>query len=204
VRHKIYVDTHFVDYLWNHRLAIWEENQTSLEQAGVADRSKQVEEYELVRELPLLVWLNEWEVVIGDKVLCELSKVSHVRRRSALVGYAKQIRRLDQVRGDHHPREETPRLVDEHALTRDLALLPLTDQPLVAEAIASSCSIYLTTDRGVLRVASSFREKHGLRIQTLTAFVDEEAEADQLMISLPTGSTAPDIALHTAFVPPDL
>jgi hypothetical protein len=91
MKHLIYLDAHFVDYLWDHRDYIWEGAEDSLTAAARADRSNQVEEYEALSGFPEACWLNHWHLIIGRRVLKELRQIRDRSRRQVLLDYAGQI-----------------------------------------------------------------------------------------------------------------
>lgn len=54
----VYFDSHFVDYLWDHRAYVWDDNDRSIRRAKLTDTSTQIEEYEALSGFPDLLWLN--------------------------------------------------------------------------------------------------------------------------------------------------
>lgn len=213
VRHKIYLDTHFIDYLWDHRAAIWEDDERSLRAARERDTSEQVEEYELLREFPMLAYWNEWFVTVGEEVFRQLEAIPDESRRENLLQYAEQIASMSTLSSEEPTASPGihPERLDAAYLNASIDCFPRSDRAIIREAILRGCTVVLTTDRGVLREGRQLRELTGLRVQRLTEFVDEEAIGNRLGHPFgPEGPTSasggpslfPDISLYTWFIPP--
>ena len=230
MRHRIYLDTHFIDYLWDHRDNIWNGDDYSLKVSAEADRSLQQEEYELLGNFPELCWFNDWRIIIGDWVLEELSRIPNVGRRQNLLGYAEQLQGLSLMgldpedddefsettlevpnRGQHPLQLGLPRFSPNDCHDRvpinfplsareAMKLLPASDRPLVEEAQELGCDVLLTTDRQLLNVGEKIEYWLRLRIRRLTEFVDEEAYSNLLH---PTGTLQPwpDLRWYTGMIP---
>lgn len=89
--HRIYLDTHMIDYLWDHRALIWENKPGSLLRVRVRDASPQIEEYEALEGLPEICYFSDWRLVVGERVIAELLRIRNGRRRQSLLDYAVQL-----------------------------------------------------------------------------------------------------------------
>lgn len=98
--HRIYLDTHMIDYLWDHRSLIWESKAGSLRRARVKDSSSQIKEYEALEAFPEVCYFNDWRLVVGERVIDELRRVGNRHRRESLLEYASQLDALTAVDPD--------------------------------------------------------------------------------------------------------
>lgn len=91
MRHLIYLDAHFIDYLWDFRDYIWEGHRRSLRNAIRKDRSLQAREYEALAGFPDACWMNHWHLVVGQRAYRELKRIRLRSRRKDLLDYATQL-----------------------------------------------------------------------------------------------------------------
>ncbi len=194
MEYRIYLDTHFIDYLLDHKELVWEGNHSSIEKVVKKDRSRQINEYLTLQVFPLLCWLNNWHLVVGDCVLNELNKIKDRARKKALIDYVEQLQALAGLRLDYDVDDiinegldqqtteesqlsqsllpgfiDVPRLLD-----KGLTLLPSKDRPLVREAVSLSCDLFLTTDSKLLNYGQDAEQYLRLRIRKPTEFLFEE------------------------------
>lgn len=224
MKHLIYLDAHFIDYLWDHQKYIWEGDENSLNQAATTDQSTQLEEYEALEGLPEICWVNHWHLIVGECVLDELERISDKSRRKALKGYAEQIMALSGLGlcsdDDYMPTYfNSPNNVEQihplqlllpvfkvmklpspgtfsQVLKQARTLLPTKDMPLVEEALSLGCDIFLTTDSRLLKRGKTLESLLGLRIRRLTEFLSEEKGPSQTHVVV-----WPDLLLYTGLIP---
>lgn len=230
MRHRIYLDSHFVDYLWDQRGYIWEEDTASLERALDMDESSQGNEYLALAWFPEMCWFNGWRITIGSHVLRELEQIPDTVRRESLLRYAEQLRTLDcsgldgegeeeesqsRVQGGServHPLQFSfPGFEREHyrepeltdfplSIRQALSRLPAHDLPLVEEAAELGCDVFLTTDDQLLTRGHPLEYWLGLRIRKLTEFIAEEASRGRIK-ELEEAHLLPDLLLYAGMIP---
>lgn len=230
MRHRIYLDTHFIDYLWDHQDNIWKGDECSLKVSAESDSSPQKEEYELLGNFPEMCWFSDWRIIIGDRVLEELTQIPNTERRQNLLRYAERLQGLSLMgldpEADVELLESTPETLDRvpHPLQlllpgfnltdfqadvpedfplsvkAAMARLPAKDRSLVEEAEQLACDVLLTTDRQLLNSGKNLEYWHGLRIRRLTEFVDEEPVSNLLYV-LGNGQLWPDLLWCTGMIP---
>jgi hypothetical protein len=100
-KHRLYLDTHYIDYLWDHRQNVWngplEWSQSRFAARGVSAPSE--DDFVSLEAFHDLCFLNDWRIVIGDQVLRELSNIADTHRRKELVGYAKTLQSIESTLG---------------------------------------------------------------------------------------------------------
>jgi rRNA-processing protein FCF1 len=220
MKYRIYLDTHFIDYLLNHRGLIWEGNRSSIDEVEKKDRSQQINEYLTLQDFPLLCWLNNWHIAVGDCVLYELNKIKDRVRKKALIDYAEQLQALAGLRLDdevddiinegldQQTTEEgqlSQSLLPNHGdvsrlLDKGLALLPSKDRPLVKEAVGLACDIFLTTDSKLLNYGQDAEQYLQLRIRKPTEFLSEEDRRGRIKYFDDVG-LFPDLLNYTGLIP---
>jgi hypothetical protein len=229
MKHRIYLDSHFVDYLWDHRGYIWEEDTTSLERALDMDESSQGDEYLALAGFPEMCWFNGWRITIGNHVLRELEQIPDRVRRESLLRYAGQLRTLDCSGLDGEGEEESqsrvqsggepvhplqlsfpgfereqyrgPKLTHFPLSIREaLSRLPAHDLPLVEEAAELGCDVFLTTDDQLLTRGRPLEYWLNLRIRKLTEFIAEEGSRGRIKGSR-EAHLLPDLLLYAGMIP---
>lgn len=232
--HRLYLDTHYIDYLWDHRRNVWNEPQEwsppRFTSQGVSVPPK--DDYVSLEAFHDLCLLNDWRLVIGDQVLKELHMIADRHRREELVEYAETLASIESTLGPDlnrtHERESendgdmvlsplqmslwsdidpsrfqvssspSPR----SDRLRLLATFPASDRPLVEEALALGCDVFLTTDTRLQRRAVPF-QKLGLRVQSWLDFLVDEFAVQQEH-GHETRTHWPDIAAYSIAIPSDI
>ncbi len=96
MRPRIYLDTHVIDYMWDYRREIWDD-ETDARHCEQSSSSVPVPQFAALVSLPTLAWLNDCRLIVGDEVLKELSAIRRLDRRTELVAYANQLRHLGEL-----------------------------------------------------------------------------------------------------------
>lgn len=153
---RIYLDTHIIDYLYDHRQDYWQDTQElpTISKLAEFDQSDHINELIALQAFLILAYWNNFTLVIGDRLLDELERIPDEKRKSSLLKYAEGIRHYFSV-VRHENNEENVDIESNNVyyttfLSQVLARINKKDHPLYVEAIVRKCNYFLTTDQQVV------------------------------------------------------
>jgi hypothetical protein len=144
---RIYLDTHIIDYLYDHRKDYWEDiaQHTSISNLARIDHSSHINDLLALYWFLTLTYIDDFVLIIGNRVLGELEKITDDDRRSRLLKYAEGIRHFYSViKWDEYneSREPDPQYYTTF-LSQVLSKMNKKDRRLYTEAIENKLDPYV-------------------------------------------------------------
>lgn len=212
---RFYLDTHIIDYLYDHRKDYWQDTQElpTISKVAVIDHSDHIDELVALQAFLILAYWNDFILVIGDRLLNELEKIPNDNRKSRLLRYAESIRHFysivkygydDEDEEGESPKAESDNLYYTTFLSQVLTHMNEKDRPLYIEAIERKCNYFLTTDKQVIQLRNT-SQLAGLEITSPAVFIRKTVELFPRVFDLSSyeNRLIPELDFYSWLIPDD-
>ena len=207
---RLYLDTHVIDYLYDHAQDYWEgtDKLPTISTLAEVDHSEHIDDLVALSLILKLAFWNELTIVIGNEVIREIGRIPDRKkqRRTALMTYAENIIHFySYIQAETDADEECSSGVPKPTyyttfLSQVLAQLNEKDRPLFVEAIEKKCTYFVTTDKQVASLGE-LSALAGLEIATPVKFIEIIGHLYPEAFDLSSIGLVPDVAFYTWLIP---